>query len=191
VYNTSYIVKEPQSPARVNWHQDLTYWGLSDDDAQVSAWIALAPATVESGCMRMIPGSHRGGKVAHVAPAERRDDDVLQLGQFIAHVDDDTSVYIPLEPGEASLHHGWTVHASSPNVSTDRRIGLNVQFLAPHCRQVMHDGDTALLVRGEDRFHHFGVDTLATVEVDLSALERQRAHEQRIKSTYSVVRDQR
>jgi len=46
LYNSTYIIKEPHAPTQVKWHQDLTYWGLADDDAQVSLWLALAPATV-------------------------------------------------------------------------------------------------------------------------------------------------
>ena len=54
LYNVTYIIKEPGSNSHVSWHQDLTYWGLSHDD-QVSMWLALSPATKESGCMRMAP----------------------------------------------------------------------------------------------------------------------------------------
>jgi hypothetical protein len=54
-----------------------------------------------------------------------------------------------------SLHHGRVWHGSSPNVSTDRRIGFNAQYLAPWVRQVVGDWDSALLVRGQDRFGHF------------------------------------
>ena len=61
LYNATYIVKEPGSASHVSWHQDLTYWGLDDPDAQVSAWLALASATEQSGCMSMVPGSHLGG----------------------------------------------------------------------------------------------------------------------------------
>ncbi len=189
VYNAVYIVKEPGSGARVAWHQDLTYWGLSDDDAQVSAWIALAPATVESGCMRMVPGSHRRGRVAHITPPVRGPDDVLDLGQYIEGIDEGDAVHVPLEPGEASLHHGWTVHASTPNRSSDRRIGLNIQYLAPRASQTVHDGDTALLVRGVDEYDHFGADVPAAVDLDPAALALQRDHQARIKGTYATVRD--
>ena len=58
LWNGTYIVKEPHSPAHVSWHQDLAYWGLDGDD-QVSIWIALSPASESSGGMRMVPGSHR------------------------------------------------------------------------------------------------------------------------------------
>ena len=130
LYDVEYIIKEPHTPSFVSWHQDLTYWGLSDD-AQVSLWLALSPATAESGCMRMIPGSHKSGKVDHVATED--DGNVLLQGQTVEGVSEDQAVMCPLKPGQASFHHGWTLHASMPNESTDRRIGLNAQFIAPMC----------------------------------------------------------
>ena len=54
-----------------------------------------------------------------------------------------------------SLHHGWTFHASHPNRSRDRRIGFNMNFAAPNVRQTKFAGDSAMLLRGEDRYGHF------------------------------------
>ncbi len=58
----------------------------------------------------------------------------------------------PRRPGEASFHNGWTLHASMPNGSDARRIGLNVQYLATDVRQTQQETDSALLVRGKDDF---------------------------------------
>ncbi|MEL0123213.1 MAG: phytanoyl-CoA dioxygenase family protein, partial [Paracoccaceae bacterium] len=80
LYNVTYIIKEPHAPSHVSWHQDLTYWGLSHDD-QVSMWLALSPATQESGCMRMIPGSHKLGKVEHQTTED--DTNVMLQGQTV------------------------------------------------------------------------------------------------------------
>ena len=56
--NTLFWIKEPHSPTYVGWHQDLKYWGL-DNDELASVWVALSPATTESGCMSAILGSNR------------------------------------------------------------------------------------------------------------------------------------
>ncbi|MAF00497.1 MAG: hypothetical protein CME00_10250 [Geminicoccus sp.] len=88
LYNTCYIVKEAGATSHVSWHQDLTYWGLSNAN-QVSAWVALSPATGESGCMRMLPGSHKTGRYEH----EKTDDpdNVLAFGQTVQGVDEDNA----------------------------------------------------------------------------------------------------
>jgi len=169
LYDVEYIVKEADTPSFVSWHQDLTYWGLSDD-AQVSLWLALSPATADSGCMRMIPGSHQSGMIDHVAT--HAEDNVLFQGQTVEAVAEDQAVMCPLRPGQASFHHGWTLHASMPNKSADRRIGLNAQFIAPHVRQTKHDRDSALLVRGVDRFHHFKSDRPASSDFEPDAVTR-------------------
>ncbi|MDX1424890.1 MAG: phytanoyl-CoA dioxygenase family protein [Kiloniellales bacterium] len=171
LHNVTYIVKEPGARSHVSWHQDLTYWGF-DGDAQVSMWLALSPATEESGCMRMVPASHLAGRRDHELAADA--DNVLLQGQTVAGVAEETAVLCPLAPGQASFHHGWTLHASLPNRGADRRIGLNVQYLAPHMRQTKHDLDSALLVRGEDRYRHFHPDLPAEADLDPAALQRHR-----------------
>ncbi|RED43757.1 phytanoyl-CoA dioxygenase family protein [Aestuariispira insulae] len=167
LYNVEYIIKEPKAPAHVSWHQDLTYWGLSHDD-QVSLWLALSPASAESGCMRIIPGSHRQGRKDH--HVTRDENNVLLQGQTVHGVPEAEAVLCPLNPGQASFHHGWVLHASMPNLSDDRRIGLNAQFLAPHVKQIKHDRDTAMLVRGQDRYGHFGRDLPAQSAFDEAVL---------------------
>ncbi len=170
LYNVTYIIKEPKSQTHVSWHQDLTYWGLSHDD-QVSMWLALSPATLESGCMRMIPGSHLGGRMEHETTEDS--DNVLLQGQTVSGINESNAHFCPLAPGEATFHHGWTLHASMPNRSADRRIGLNVQYLATHVRQTKHDLDTAMLVRGQDDYGHFESDKPATSDLDPAAIAHQ------------------
>ena len=183
LYNSTYIIKEPFSDAFVAWHQDLTYWGLADDDAQVSMWLALAPATAESGCMVVVPGSHADGRVDHV---ERPgDSNVLLLGQQIADLDDDQGLACELAPGEASFHHGWTIHRSAPNTTDDRRIGLNVQYIAPHNRQA-GDARTATLVRGEDRFGFYTAEPHPESELDVDGAERLFAADRAMKASFKT-----
>ena len=169
LFNVTYIIKEAGAASHVSWHQDLTYWGLSHDD-QVSMWLALSPATEETGCMKMLPGSHKQGRMEHTVTED--ENNVLLQGQSVFGLDDSKSVACPLEPGAASFHHGWTLHASMPNQGNDRRIGLNIQYIAPHVRQTKHDKDTAILVRGEDKYNHFAKDIPATADFDPASVER-------------------
>jgi ectoine hydroxylase-related dioxygenase (phytanoyl-CoA dioxygenase family) len=57
-----------------------------------------------------------------------------------------------------SMHHGWTFHASHPNRTDDRRIGFNMNLVAPNVRQTRFAGDSAMLLRGTDRYHHFSAE---------------------------------
>ncbi|MDD9857880.1 MAG: phytanoyl-CoA dioxygenase family protein [Gammaproteobacteria bacterium] len=168
LYNATYIIKEAGARSHVSWHQDLTYWGLDGDD-QVSVWLALSRADEMGGCMRMIPGSHTAGGLAHDTSADDPDN-VLFQAQRVHGVDEAAAVYCPLAAGQASFHHGWTLHSSLPNRSADRRIGLNIQYVAPHIRQTKLPGYSALLVRGEDRFHHYAEEAPAARDLDPAAL---------------------
>jgi non-haem Fe2+, alpha-ketoglutarate-dependent halogenase len=152
VWSTSFFIKEAHDPAFVSWHQDATYWGLSEPDV-VTAWVAFTDATVENGAMRMVPGSH-GEQLAHrdtFAPHN-----LLSRGQEIAvEVDDGRGVDVVLRAGEMSLHHVRMVHGSPANRSDDRRIGFAIRYLPTYVRQVAGGEDGAMLVRGVDDHHHF------------------------------------
>lgn len=184
LFDVTYIVKEPHAPSHVSWHQDLTYWGFDSDD-QVSMWLALTDANEESGCMRMIPGSHKAGKQDHSLTED--DTNVLRRGQTVSGIDESSAELCPLRPGEASFHHGWTLHASMPNQSDDRRIGLNVQYINPRMKQLINPNETALLVRGEDRYGNYGTDIPATSDLDLAALERQTRLDEARKTTWDTA----
>ena len=184
LWNGTYIVKEPHSSDHVSWHQDLAYWGLDGDD-QVSMWIALSDANESSGGMRMVPGSHQFGRMSHSLAPD--DSNVLYQGQTVEDVDEGNAVVCELLPGEASFHHGWTLHASLPNESSDRRIGFNAQYVATHVRQTQHDRDTAVLVSGVDTHGHFGKDVPATVDLDPAALARQRELDRQVRETMGLA----
>ena len=97
---------------------------------------------------------------------------MLFQGQTVQAVDESKARVCALQPGQASFHHGWTLHSSSPNTSDTRRIGLNVQYIAPSMRQTKDDKDSAMLVRGEDRFNHFTPDLPAASDLDPVAIAR-------------------
>ena len=153
VWGATFFIKEPNTESYVSWHQDLRYWGLDSDD-EVSAWLALSPVTEVNGCMRFVPGSHRGELLPHRDTYD--DANVLTRGQEAeVDLDENKTVLAELEPGQISLHHGKLLHASGPNRSEERRIGLTINYIAPHVRQVVAREDFAVLVRGEDRYGHF------------------------------------
>ena len=152
-WNTFFWNKEAGSDTFVSWHQDLRYWGLNTNDL-VTVWLALSPATLESGCMRVLPGSHRGELLPH--KDEYRPDNMLTRGQEIeVEVDESKTVAMPLAPGEVSLHNVRLAHASGPNRSSDRRIGLSLHYMPTNTKQIVSEWDSAALVRGEDRYGHF------------------------------------
>jgi ectoine hydroxylase-related dioxygenase (phytanoyl-CoA dioxygenase family) len=166
-WNTNLFAKEASSAGFISWHQDSTYWGLDPSDV-ITAWVALSPSNPRSGCMRVIPGTHTVDQLPHVDTFHK--DNLLSRGQEIAvDVDLAKAVDIVLEPGEMSLHHIKIVHGSEPNRANDRRIGLAIRYIPTYVRQTKVR-DSALLVRGVDRYHHFDYEERPKADADTAAL---------------------
>jgi non-heme Fe2+,alpha-ketoglutarate-dependent halogenase len=171
-WSSSFFIKEARDPAYVSWHQDATYWGLSDPDV-TTAWVAFTDATVENGAMRMVPGTHREQVVHRDTFASHN---LLSRGQEIAvEVDEGRAADIVLRAGEMSLHHVLMFHSSPPNRSADRRIGFAIRYLPTRVRQVAGQGDSALLVRGVDEYCHFEPEVPPARDLEPEALARHAA----------------
>jgi non-heme Fe2+,alpha-ketoglutarate-dependent halogenase len=169
LFHLSVWPKNPRDPAYVSWHQDATYFGL-EPAVQVTAWVALTEASIAAGCMEVIPGSHKLGQLNH---AERHDAkyNLLSRGQTIT-VDFDKSrtQFMPVSPGQFSLHHTHLVHNSRPNLTDDRRIGLGISYIPTHVRCTSKTRLTAMLVRGTDLHGNF--DDEPRPQVDIGDAER-------------------
>ena len=169
-WESVFFIKEPKTPDFISWHQDVTYWGLDQEGDVVTAWLALSPSTPESGCMRVVPGTHRREVVAHRDTFA--EGNMLSRGQEIAvEVGDDEAVDLVLRPGQMSLHHVKIFHGSHANRSDDRRIGFAIRYLPPHVRQGVGT-DSATLVRGRDRYGYFEHEPAPAADLDPEAVAR-------------------
>ena len=79
------------------------------------------------------------------------------------------------------------LHASMPNHSSDRRIGVNIQFVSTDVRRVKHDEDSAILVRGVDDYRHFKVDAPALRDMHPDDLARRDQLDARINDIYAAM----
>jgi non-heme Fe2+,alpha-ketoglutarate-dependent halogenase len=179
-WGSGFFMKRPGDGGFVSWHQDSTYWGLSEPDV-ITAWVAFTPSTVTTGCMRVIPGTHTVDQVPH------RDtfaaDNLLSRGQEIdVAVDETKALDVVLQPGEMSLHHVRLIHGSAPNQGDGARIGYAIRYVPTYVRQLSGVRDSATLVRGVDREQNFDHEPAPTTEFHPDAvayhtamLERQAA----------------
>ena len=150
-YATVLFIKEAHDPGFVSWHQDGKYMGL-DQDIGVTAWVALSEANEVSGCMSMIPGSHKEMK-EHVDKYE--ENNILTRGQEVEGVDASKAALVPLQPGQCSLHCPTIIHGSKPNISDSRRIGFAIQTYMPTSVKQTLGRTSAQLVRGIDNYNNF------------------------------------
>lgn len=167
-WGSGFFIKNANTPARVTWHQDSTYWGLSKPDV-VTAWVAFTPSTAENGCMRVVPGTHTHEQLPHRDTFAR--DNLLSRGQEVSvNVDESRAVDIVLAPGQMSLHHVMLVHGSEPNRSTLRRIGFAIRYLPTYVKQLTGVRDSATLVRGKDDYGHFVLEPAPRSDLHPDAL---------------------
>ena len=182
VWSTDWWIKEAQSSKFVSWHQDSQYWGL-DTRKLVTVWVALSPSTMESGCMRVLPGSHLGPDLPHKETFH--DDNMLTRGQQIEDIDETLAVNLEVDTGKAVIFAYRIAHASHPNRSNDRRIGLAIRYIPPDARQQYAETDSATLVRGKDTVGHFELEPEPACDFDPVTVEFHRhAEEERRKILY-------
>ena len=116
-----------QSPYqdKAPWHQDIgVLLPEADQSTILTVWIPLSPATVHTGCLQVIPRSHRLGKLFDHCPGGPGGvaipDHLLPAGEPIA---------LPMTPGDILLMTQSTVHSSSDNITADQvRFSLDLRF---------------------------------------------------------------
>jgi non-haem Fe2+, alpha-ketoglutarate-dependent halogenase len=167
-WGSGFFAKAAHDRAIVSWHQDSTYWGLSEPEV-VTAWVAFTASTTESGCMRVIPATHRLDQIPHRDTFT--ENNLLSRGQEIEiEVDDGDAVDLILDAGEMSLHHVRLIHGSAPNRSGQPRIGYAIRYVPTHIRQTTGVPDSATLVRGTDTYRNFLPEPVPRFDFDPEAV---------------------
>ena len=162
LFGASIFAKNGRDPRYVSWHQDSAYFGL-DPHEEVTAWVGFTESTREKGCLKVMPRTHLGPDLHHVETHAA--DNMLAKGQSIEGLDETRAVHIELSPGEFSLHHERTAHASEPNRGSDRRIGFAFFYIPTHVRSTI-GRRRATLVRGVDEYHHWDPDDEPRFDLD-------------------------
>jgi ectoine hydroxylase-related dioxygenase (phytanoyl-CoA dioxygenase family) len=91
------IMKEPRVGGAGAWHQDYGYWYQNDVlfPLLTSASIAVNRATKENGCLQVLRGSHRAGRVDHVLSGEQAGADIERVNELSTRLE---LVYLEMEP---------------------------------------------------------------------------------------------
>lgn len=130
VYFSQIFFKPPHGGGPKPVHQDNFYFGPSQRDGVVTAWIALDAATVENGCLFFGDGTNRGPVLDHVAPPDMPFD--LQIPDAVAGQYAMTPAPVP--KGGVSFHHGNTLHRSSDNRSDTWRRACALHYVSNSTR---------------------------------------------------------
>ncbi|MEZ4729546.1 MAG: phytanoyl-CoA dioxygenase family protein [Caldilineaceae bacterium] len=159
------FIKASGKPGQA-WHQDEGFIPTRDRSLG-AAWIALDDATVENGCLWVLPGSHKRGLLwPHREHEDARFDCVVESFYFTNR--DEDSVTVEVKAGSIVFFNGYLLHRSLPNIAGGgfRRSLVNhycsaetlLPWLAPQpgVGMAMHDHRDIVLIAGEDPYAYMG-----------------------------------
>jgi ectoine hydroxylase-related dioxygenase (phytanoyl-CoA dioxygenase family) len=123
-YHSKLMQKEPKVGGAWEWHQDYGYWYKNEflfPDQMVSVMVAITEATKENGCLQVISGSHRMGRVEHGFVGEQTGASERYVELALKTME---LVYVELKPGDALFFHSNILHRSAANLSDKSRWSL-------------------------------------------------------------------
>ncbi len=157
-YHSKLSAKEPRVGGAWEWHQDYGYWyfnGCLYPD-MLSVFFAIDPCTRENGCLQVLRGSHKIGRVDHGRYGEQVGADPERIAQAKAKHE---LVYVLMEPGDALFFHSNLFHASEPNLSAAPRWGLITCYNTRHndpFKESHHPGYAPLAKLPNDAIRQIG-----------------------------------
>ena len=123
-FHSKLMQKEPKVGGAWEWHQDYGYWYKNEflfPDQMISVMIAITDANKENGCLQVIRGTHKMGRIEHGFSGE-------QVGASQHYVDLALKtmelVYVELKAGDALFFHSNLLHRSEANLSNNSRWSL-------------------------------------------------------------------
>ncbi len=122
-YHSKMIMKDALVGGAWAWHQDYGYWyrnAVLFPDL-VSVFIAVDPCTRANGCLQVIPGSHRLGRIDHVLTGDQAGADLDRVEQVLERL---PLAHVEMEPGDALFFHPNLLHRSDRNASPDPRWSM-------------------------------------------------------------------
>ncbi|MDB5137356.1 MAG: phytanoyl-CoA dioxygenase family protein [Mucilaginibacter sp.] len=116
-FHSKLMQKEPKVGGAWEWHQDYGYWYKNQfmfPDQLASVMVALTAANKENGCLQVIKGSHKLGRVNHGFSGEQVGADMTMVNNALQTME---LVYCDLQPGDALFFHSNLLHRSEANLS--------------------------------------------------------------------------
>lgn len=138
-YHHKMMLKEPRIGGAWEWHQDYGYWydnGCLFPDMG-SCLIAVDRATRENGCLQVLRGSQRLGRINHTKTGQQAGADPQRVEAAIQRFE---LVYCEMDPGDALFFHGNLLHRSDQNTSDYPRWSLICCYNTKHNDPIIRDG---------------------------------------------------
>lgn len=126
-YHTKIVTKEPYVGGTFEWHQDYGYWYkyncLFPD--MLTVWIAIDNCQKSNGCLQVLRGSHKCGRIEHLIEAEQTCADSKRVKEIANRCE---LVHVELNPGDALFFHCNLLHSSGDNISENIRRAMVIAY---------------------------------------------------------------
>ncbi|HIM35500.1 MAG TPA: phytanoyl-CoA dioxygenase family protein [Pseudomonadales bacterium] len=141
---TNVFNKPPGVDGRHPLHQDLRYFRLRPPESIVATWTAILPSTRRTGCLAVIPGSHKGPLLKHANP----DWEYVNFAFYGVEAPNlEERVHIEMEPGDTLFFHPLLIHGSGRNRDTVFRRSISTHYARADCVSAGEDWRSSSRVR--------------------------------------------
>lgn len=134
VWHDQIQYKPPVTGGPTAWHQDHPAWPIIQPADLISAWVALDDATIENGCMWMVPGSHKWGNHDKYLTADSKFMPVHEKPELLPKEANVEAVPFEIKKGQVGFHHCLTWHGSPNNESQRKRRAIAVHYMPGYTR---------------------------------------------------------
>ena len=175
-YHSKMIMKDAKVGGAWAWHQDYGYWYQNGVlfPHLTSAYIAVDRATKENGCLQVIRGSHKLGRIEHGLTGDQAGADQERVDEILKRLE---LVYVEMEPGDALYFHANLLHRSDQNHSDNPRWSMICCYNAksndpfkeshhPRYTPLSKVPDSEIVKAGERRFSGSADESASWLNVD-------------------------
>lgn len=170
LYHTKFMQKEPKVGGAWEWHQDYGYWydnGFLLPE-MLSVMIAVTRADKANGCLQVLKGSHKMGRINHGSTGEQIGADIQRVNAAMETME---LVFVELEPGDILYFHSNLLHRSDANTSDTARFSMISAYNLASNKSFLNEptaSHTPIVKVAQDNIQKIGIKLIDTTSEFLS-----------------------
>lgn len=160
-WDTLFWLKKPGDGKIVSFHQDNTYWNLTNPELALTAWFAFDDVTEDHGSIEYVNGSHLPKPRNH--KDVKSEDNLLMRGQTVDELIPSERTKTRVPAGHVLIHNPFMIHGSGANKLSTPRVAMAMIFASTKCKpRLTISPESTILVSGTDQFNYMMQDPRPT-----------------------------